>query len=143
MRLFKYCLTILALMTLVACGGGNSGTSSTPASPTNPTTAVTYSLNVNITGLVGAVVLQNNGADNLTINLNGSASFTTQVASGANYAISILIQPSGSNCILGNSSGTVTGSNITNISVICTVNASGGGNDDSGGRCIRGHGASM
>ena len=43
MKLFKYCLSILALITLAACGGGGSDSSSTSSSPTTRTPSVSLS----------------------------------------------------------------------------------------------------
>jgi len=40
MKLFKYCLTILALITLAACGGGGSDSSSSSSSSTTPASTI-------------------------------------------------------------------------------------------------------
>jgi DNA-binding beta-propeller fold protein YncE len=128
------------IISLAACGGGNSGTSSTapatpdtPTTPTTPVTPTTYSTSATVSGLVGTTVLQNNGADNLSVAVNGGTTFTTQLANGASYAITVLTQPNGSTCVVNNGVGTIASANITNITVVCTVNPSSGGGGDSGG----------
>lgn len=120
---------------LIACGGGNDGAASTAqATPATPTSPATYSLNATVTGLVGTLILQNNGTDNLSINVNGSASFASQLASGSTYLITIKAQPSESTCIVSNGNGTISSTNIINIALTCTLNqtSTGGGGDSSG-----------
>ena len=127
--------TVALSALLIACGGGNDGSASTaPATPATSTSPATYSLNATVTGLVGSLVLQNNGADNLSINVNGSASFASQRASGGTYGIIIKTQPSESTCVVSNGSGTIASSNIINIAVSCILNqaSSSGGGDSSG-----------
>ena len=55
----------------------------------------TYTLGGAISGLGAgkSVVLQNNGANSLTLAANGSFAFTTPVADGAAYAVTVLTQP--------------------------------------------------
>lgn len=87
----------------------------------------TYSMSGNITSTVplpsGLTVT--NGID--TINVPGGAtttpiSFTTPIASGTGYDISITAEPPGYVCaIQSNYSGTVLGTNITNVTVNCVV----------------------
>ncbi len=86
-------------------------------------TTNTYTISVTASGLKGTgLVLRNNGADDLSISADGSFSFTTQVASGATYAVSILTQPStpAQNCVVSYGSGTVSGSDVTDVEVLCS-----------------------
>ncbi|HEX8881227.1 MAG TPA: kelch repeat-containing protein [Candidatus Acidoferrum sp.] len=74
-------------------------------------------------GLLGTgLVLQDNGADNLTINGTGNVNFTfaTPIPAGAAYAVTILTQPSNpaQTCTVLNGTGTLNTS-ITNVQVIC------------------------
>lgn len=83
----------------------------------------TYTVGGSVTGLAGTgLVLQNNGADNLSINANGSFTFATPVASGAGYNVTVLTQPTGQLCTVIGGTGTVVSANITTVSVSC-VNA--------------------
>ena len=85
----------------------------------------TYTLGGAISGLgLGAgksVVLQNNGANSLTLAANGSFTFTTPVADGAAYAVTVLAQPALQTCTIASASGTVSVANVTNVAVTCVV----------------------
>ena len=83
--------------------------------------ANTYTVGGSISGLSGTVTLQNNGADNLSTPSNGSFTFSTPVAEGASYNVTVLTQPSGQTCSVTNGSGTMGGANVTNVSVTCAV----------------------
>ncbi|MCW7491183.1 glucanase [Leptospira sp. 2 VSF19] len=86
-----------------------------------------YSMSGNITSTVPlpAGLTVTNGID--SINVPGGAtttpiSFATPIASGTNYDISITAEPPGYVCaIQSNYSGTVLGTNITNVAVNCVV----------------------
>ncbi len=74
-----------------------------------------------VSGLTGsALTLQNNGGDDLIINLNGSYTFTTPVDDGSNYLVTIAAQPTGPSqtCTVANPTGTVS-ANVTNVDVTC------------------------
>ncbi len=80
----------------------------------------TYTLGGTIAGLAGrTIVLQNEGGDDLTKTTNGSFTFTTAVADGAAYAVTVKTQPSGGSCSLSNATGTISGANVTNVGVTC------------------------
>ncbi len=70
-------------------------------------------------------VLRNNGSDDLTIAANGSFTFSTPLSTGATYNISIASQPQNpwQTCNLTNASGTVSGANVTNVGLSCTLNS--------------------
>jgi 6-phosphogluconolactonase (cycloisomerase 2 family) len=77
-----------------------------------------------VTGLTGTgLVLQDNGADNLTIAQNGTFTFATALASGKAYAVTVLTQPAGQTCTVTNGTGTTGGSNVTNVAVNCAGGA--------------------
>ncbi|HUS28221.1 MAG TPA: hypothetical protein VMZ53_06925 [Kofleriaceae bacterium] len=69
-------------------------------------------------GLNGTVVLRN-GGDMLSVSSNGSFTFNNAVQSGFTYGVTVMTQPSGQQCTVSMGSGTVTNSNITNVSVTC------------------------
>lgn len=88
-----------------------------------------YQISGTVTGLttpfgVGSFVLQNNGGDDLTISANGSFTFATPIASGANYNVTVFSQPlnPGQTCTATFAVGTVTTANITNVVVNCAIN---------------------
>jgi hypothetical protein len=107
----------LILFGLSACGGG--GSSSYPPPPPPPSN---YTIGGMVSGLTaGAVVLQNNSGDNLSITANGAFAFSTTVQSGRTYSVSVLTQPAGPDCAVTSGSGTAA-ANVTNVTVTCTVN---------------------
>jgi hypothetical protein len=73
-----------------------------------------------VTGLSGSLVLQDNGGNNLAVSGNGTVSFTTKLASGATYAVTVLTQPTGLKCTVASGSGTVAKANVT-VSVSCAA----------------------
>ena len=88
--------------TLAACGGLSAAL-----------------VGVNVTGLSGTLVLQNNGEDDLEITEDGSYTFSTQIANGQEYSVTISSFPSNQACTIENSSGTVSGIQISDIDIMC------------------------
>jgi alpha-tubulin suppressor-like RCC1 family protein len=85
------------------------------------TTTVTYTIGGTVTGLSGTgLVLQNNSGNNLAISANGNFTFSTPVASGSNFSVTVFTQPSGpaQNCVVTGGSGNAD-ANITSILVTC------------------------
>lgn len=87
---------------------------------TNP--VPTYTIGGTVSGLNGTVVLQNNGADNLARNTNGSFTFATGLTDGAAYDIRVFTQPAGQTCTVAAGSDTVAGANVTSAVVTCENN---------------------
>ncbi len=77
-----------------------------------------------ISGLVGTVVLQNNGGNNLSVNANGSFTFAGTVASGSAYSVTVLTQPAGQVCVVTDGANTVS-ANVTNVTVVCVIGGTG------------------
>ncbi|EDP74720.1 hypothetical protein [Hydrogenivirga sp. 128-5-R1-1] len=100
-----------AFILITACGGGGGGGGGT-ASPT-------YAVGGTISGLSGTLVLQNNGGDDLSVSTSGSFTFSTTLTDGSAYNVTILTQPTGQTCYIKNGSGTVSGSDVTNVNVNC------------------------
>ncbi len=82
---------------------------------------VTYTVGGAVAGLSGTVVLQNNGADSLILSTSGAFTFPNALVAGAGYTVTVLTQPSGQNCSVGNGSGTIVNANVGNVSVTCTA----------------------
>ncbi|MGD0906039.1 MAG: RCC1 repeat-containing protein [Candidatus Acidiferrales bacterium] len=85
------------------------------------TTTVTYAIGGTVSGLSGVgLVLQNNSGNNLPVSANGGFTFTTPIASGSSYSVTVLTQPSSpsQNCVVTGGSG-IANSNITSILVTC------------------------
>lgn len=83
----------------------------------------TYAIGGTVTGLSGSLVLQNNAGDDLTVTSSGSFSFVSELLNGVGYDVRILTQPSNQSCNLANGSGTVSGADITGVSINCSDNA--------------------
>lgn len=79
----------------------------------------TYTIGGAVEWLSGTVVLQNNGGDDLSITANGNFTFTTPIADGTAYEITVLTQPAMQTCTVSNGTGTVSRANVTNVSVAC------------------------
>jgi len=104
----KYISLLFTFMLLVSCNG-SGGTSGVTAG---------FSVGGIVTGLTGAVVLQNNNSDNLTVSNNGQFTFATPVTNGSSYRISIFTQPAGQTCTVTGDSGTIT-ANLSSVVVTC------------------------
>ena len=87
------------------------------------TSAPTYSVGGSVSGLLGTVVLQNNGGDDLSISANSSYTFAIALASGSPYNVTVKTNPNGQTCTVTNGSGTIATTAITNVAVACTTNA--------------------
>jgi 6-phosphogluconolactonase len=85
-------------------------------------TTPNYSVSVTTSGLVGSgVVVQLNGAYNLTIPASGISTFPTQFPNDSAYGITILKQPTlpPQTCVMGNATGTINSANVTNVTMTC------------------------
>ena len=80
---------------------------------------VAYSVGGTVSGLTGTVTLQNNAADALAVETNGSFTFATAVDDGSTYAVTVSTQPTGQSCSVTNGSGTISGANVSNVGVSC------------------------
>ncbi|MDH5446941.1 MAG: hypothetical protein OEY52_15445 [Gammaproteobacteria bacterium] len=109
-------MLVLIIFMLSSCGGGGSGgTSST-------NNDASFTVGGNVSGLNGSgLVLQNNGGDDLPINQNGGFKFLTPLQNDKGYKVTIKTQPDtvGHTCVVKNDSGTISGSDVTNIQVNC------------------------
>jgi N-acetylneuraminic acid mutarotase len=121
--------TIVAGGLATSVGPGTSNISATLGSTAGLTTltvtTTTFTIGGTVSGLAGTgLVLQNNGGNNLPVNANGSFTFTTPVASGGTYDVTVLTQPSNpvQSCGTTNAIGTAN-ANVTNVSVICPFTA--------------------
>ena len=87
---------------------------------------LSYTIGGTITGLTASgLVLQNNGGNNLSVS-GGATSFTfsTPIAHGTTYTVTVLTQPAGQSCTVNapTNTGTVDAANVTDVSVNCSVN---------------------
>jgi len=83
-----------------------------------------YAISGTVSGYIGSgLVLQNNNGDDLSIDADGTFSFSNAVADGSQYAVSVQTQPGSPNqiCTVNNSNGTVNGTVVSNITVTCSI----------------------
>src|ERR1700722_15631653 len=87
----------------------------------------TYAVGGAVTGLAGAgLVLEDNATDDLGVTASGSFTFTSPVASGNAYAVTVKSQPTAPSqtCTPTVASGTITNAAITNVAITCVTNPS-------------------
>ncbi len=106
-------LVSVCAASLAACGGGSSP-------------PPTYSVTGTVSGLSGAgLVLQNNGANDLSLTTNGTFTISTAAAPGSTYGVTVKTQPTNlsQTCVVSNATGAVANANVSNIAVTCTTNS--------------------
>jgi Bacterial Ig-like domain (group 2)/Galactose oxidase, central domain/Kelch motif len=112
----------------VASGSGTASANVTGVQVTCTTN--TYTIGGTVSGLSGTgLVLQDNSSNNLPVSANGSFTFTTAIASGGAYNVTVFSQPSSpaQTCgVTAGGSGTVASANVTSVVVTCIGSGSGG-----------------
>ena len=95
-----------------------TGTGTTTGTTTGTGGTSFYIIGGSVSGLIGTVVLRNNGGNDLSISANGAFTFSMSVANL--YSVTVLTQPTGQTCTISNSSGTAS-ANVTNVNVSCAT----------------------
>ncbi len=85
------------------------------------TVTPTYTVGGTIAGLTGTAVLENNAGNDLSTSTNGAFTFSTPLASGSAYNVTVKTNPSGQACTVTNPSGTIAAANVTNVSISCVT----------------------
>ena len=91
------------------------------------TTLSVFTIGGTLNDLVGSITLLNNGTDALTLNSVGGFSFIIPLNDGASYNVSVQTQPIGQTCSVTNGSGTVSSSNVNNVTINCVNSFTVGG----------------
>jgi len=86
--------------------------------------AFTYTIGGSVSGLGAGqqVTLDNNGGNALTVTVDGSFTFTTPVAYGGAYTVTVGTQPTGLVCLVSNGGGSSVSANVTNVGIACQAN---------------------
>ncbi|MGA7218475.1 MAG: hypothetical protein WBX38_09180 [Candidatus Sulfotelmatobacter sp.] len=115
LRMVLLVALLTAVISLSGCGGVSM-------SSTTPPSNSTFTISGTVSGLTGGtVVLQDNaGGAPLTVTGNGLFSFSTPMASGSTYAVTVVTPPTGEACTVANGTGTIT-ANVNNVSVTCAA----------------------
>jgi hypothetical protein len=114
----------------VTSGSGTIGSANVTNVAVSCAANPTFTVGGTVSGLSGTVVLQDNGADNLTVTANGPFTFTTRLATGAAYAVTVKTNPAGQTCTVTSGSGTIGSANVTNVAVSCTNSSGTAATDD-------------
>jgi hypothetical protein len=93
------------------------------------TPSAKFTIGGKVSGLEASdsVVLLDNGGNALTVAANGGFTFTTPLASGAAYAVTVGTEPKGESCTVGSGSGKVGSADITSVTVSCAATSTGPG----------------
>ncbi|EKD51715.1 MAG: hypothetical protein ACD_62C00196G0001 [uncultured bacterium] len=96
----------------------------TEATEVTPEGPETYSVGGTIDGLVGTVILENNGTDALSLTANGGFAFNLNLVTGEAYAVTVAATPDDVACVVtggddGHGAGVVDGANVTDVVVLC------------------------
>src|SRR5690348_1952202 len=114
----------------VSNGSGTMGSANVTNVAVSCSANPTFTVGGTVSGLSGTVVLQDNGADDLTVTANGPFTFATALAPGAAYAVTVKTNPAGQTCTVSNGSGTMGSANVTNVTVTCSNSSGTTGTDD-------------
>jgi hypothetical protein len=120
-----YMVTVLTQPATQTCTVANGSGIVGSANVTNVTVVCStnaYTVGGTVSGLSGALTLQDNGSNSLLISTNGSFTFSTPIAEGSPYNVTVATQPVAQTCIVTNGSGTLGGFNVTNVVVNCVSN---------------------
>ncbi|HEX7113859.1 MAG TPA: hypothetical protein VF193_01900 [Steroidobacter sp.] len=105
------------LSSLVACSNGRGSLEEQESAQPG----AQFTIGGTVSGLNGAgLVIQLNGAGDLSISANGGFTFATALESGAEYEVTVLSEPPGQTCTVENGSGTVADANVTNVAITCS-----------------------
>jgi len=107
-------LALCVMLVASACGDHiGSSEASDAALPS------TYRVGGTVGGLAGELNLALNGTELVTIAANGDFTFVTELLDGDSYLVSLLRQPDGQTCTVDDGSGTIAGTNLSNVVVSC------------------------
>jgi len=105
----------------VVASGAGTVTNADIASVAITCTTSTFTVGGTVVGLVGTgLVLRNNGADDLTMDADGTFTFTTKVASGSPFAVTVGSAPQGAICSVAGGVGTMGSGPVTSVTVNCS-----------------------
>ncbi|MBN8728042.1 MAG: hypothetical protein J0H15_10130 [Xanthomonadales bacterium] len=114
--------TAPAQVCTVSNGSGTIGTGNVTNVQVNCAAQTSFRVGGTVMNLTGTgLKLRLNSGSNLAVNSNGPFQFTTPLADGDAYTVSITAQPAGQTCVVQNGSGTIAGANVTDVVVDCNA----------------------
>ncbi len=91
-----------------------------------------YRIAGEVNGLTGqGLVLEDNGSDDLPRTADGVFIFQVPIINGGSYNVTVKTQPTDERCTVANGSGTVAGTDVTNVMVTCATPGVGCSTDNS------------
>jgi len=106
----RFILAALFSFIVVSCGGSGGPDS--------------YVISGSIYGLTTSGLKLKNGSELISISSGSSTfAFSTKVANGESYAVTVETQPIGYTCSLTNSSGIISKADTTTVQVTCSINS--------------------
>ena len=78
-----------------------------------------YVVSGKVLGLDGTLVIQNSGKDDLTIQQDGTFTFSTRLTDKQTFDVKMYREPCAQRCEIKNGSGTISGKNPENIEIDC------------------------
>src|SRR5262249_4730198 len=115
------CLALLAA--LAACSNGRGSVDEAQPPPTQGAQD-SFAVGGDVSGLVGrGLVLQNNGGGDLPVAADGAFTFSSRLATGTAYSVSVLSQPTSpsQSCSVARGSGTIGSADVANVAVTCAT----------------------
>ncbi len=85
---------------------------------------LTHTVGGTLGGLAGSgLVLSLNGSENLPLVADGAFAFSTELADGVSYAVTVTSQPTSpaQTCTVTGGSGSIAGADVTDVAVTCTT----------------------
>jgi hypothetical protein len=95
-----------------ACGDSESPSAAPPS-------ADRYSVRGDASGLSGPLTLSLNGAEPLVVEADGPFAFTSRLADGAAFDVTVTAEPAGQACAVSGGAGQVAGADVTGVAVTC------------------------
>ena len=105
-------------------GGGGSASGSGSGATGGSSSTQTFTLSGTLTGLSAGsqVVIEDNGADALTLSANGAFSFTAPVMLNGTYTVIVATQPQDATCTVQHGTGSGVTANVSNVVLQCSAN---------------------
>ena len=118
--LFLQSVTAVAVaLGVAACGGGSGSDSSTANSPSTST----YALSATVSGLsASGLVLAVNGTTVSAASGATSVTLSPGLSAGTGYTVAVITQPANETCTVGNGTGTMPATAVTDVTVKCSTN---------------------
>ncbi len=113
----------------VTGGSGTVGSANVTTVKVACVSAASFTIGGTVSGLNSgsSVTLLDNGSGALKVSANGAFTFSTALASGATYNVTVSVPPAGETCTVTGGSGTVGSANVTTVKVACSASSGGGG----------------